>query len=84
MESAVNEVEAGYNEILEALARVSEAEKGSDGGRTAAKDAALQNAIRGREIFRSKCDRVAETLEVAKRMIGPESVVGGANNRIYY
>ncbi|XP_027112296.1 mediator of RNA polymerase II transcription subunit 32 isoform X1 [Coffea eugenioides] len=82
MDNHVDSLNNAYEEFVAAAANVLEAKESSEGQKTAATDAALENFKQRWELFRVACDQAEEFVESVKQRIGSECLVDEATGSV--
>lgn len=82
MDNLVDSLNKAYEEFVAAAANVLEAKQISEGQKTAATDAALENFKQRWELFRVACDQAEEFVESVKQRIGSECLVDEATGSV--
>ncbi|KAM3322115.1 Mediator of RNA polymerase II transcription subunit 32 [Capsicum baccatum] len=82
MDSIVEALNSAYQDFVAAAAIVLESKESSNGQKTAATDAALENFKQRWELFRVACDQAEEFVEAVKQRIGSECLVDEATGSV--
>ncbi|CAI9098919.1 OLC1v1035652C1 [Oldenlandia corymbosa var. corymbosa] len=82
MDNIVDNLNNAYQEFVAATANVLEAKASSEGQKTPATDAALENFKQRWELFRVACDQAEEFVESVKQRIGSECLVDEATGSV--
>ncbi|KAH0643031.1 hypothetical protein KY289_034005 [Solanum tuberosum] len=82
MDSLVDALSSAYQDFVAASAVVLESKESSNGQKTAATDAALENFKQKWELFRVACDQAEEFVESVKQRIGSECLVDEATGTV--
>lgn len=82
MDSIVDALNNAYQDFVAAAAAALESKESSNGQKTVATDAALENFKQRWELFRVACDQAEEFVESVKQRIGSECLVDEATGSV--